>query len=73
MAPCARKKSKYYVCSVFFHHWFLKDLDQTPDPSFGVLEAVSRADVAEAQGYRALKLIIAFFKQKQFGGLNSTR
>jgi hypothetical protein len=40
----------------------LKDLDQTPDPSFGVFEAISRADVAEVQGYRALKLIVAFLE-----------
>ena len=32
-----KREVRYYVCSVFFYHWFLKDLDQTPDPSFGVL------------------------------------
>ena len=57
------------MCSVFVHHWFL-ELDQTPDPRFGVLEAVARVDVAEAQGHRAFKLIDALFKEEQFGGLD---
>ena len=30
-----QKEVNYYVCSVFFHHWFMKDLDQIPEPSFG--------------------------------------
>lgn len=68
--PIREKEVKDYMCSVFVHHWFLKDLDQTPDPRFGVLEAIARADVAEAQGYRALKLIVAFFKEEQYGGLD---
>ena len=68
--PLRAKEVKYYVCSVFFHHWFLKNLDKIPDPSFGVFEAISRADVAEAQGYRALKRIVAFFEEKRYGGLN---
>ena len=63
------KEIKCYVCSVFVHHWFL-ELDQTPDPRFGVLEAVARVDVAEAQGHRAFKLIDALFKEEQFGGLD---
>jgi hypothetical protein len=63
------KEVRYYVCSVFFHHWFLKNLDNTPNPSFGALEALTRADVAEAQGYRALQWIAASFKEKQYGGL----
>jgi hypothetical protein len=62
------KQVKYYVCFVFV--WFLKDLDQTPDPSFGVFEAILRADVAKAQGYRAFKPIKRFFKVKQYDGLN---
>lgn len=68
--PTREKEIKYYVCSVFVHYWFLKDLDQTLDLSFGVFEAVSRADIAEAQGYWALKLIVAFLKEKQDGGLD---
>ena len=67
------KEVKYYVCSVFAHHWFLNDLDQIPDPSFGVLEAIARAAVAEAQGYRALKWILEFFKDKLYGGLDLAR
>jgi hypothetical protein len=67
--PMREKEVRYYVCSVFFHHWFLKNLDNTPNPSFGALEALTRADVAEAQGYRALQWIAASFKEKQYGGL----
>jgi hypothetical protein len=63
------KEIKHYVCSVFFHHWFVKNLDATPHPTFGVSEAIARADVAEAQGYRALKTMMAFLKENKFGGL----
>jgi hypothetical protein len=63
------KEIKCYVCSVFVHHWFL-ELDQTPDPRFSVSEAVSRVDVAEAQGYRAFKRIDELFKEQHFGGLD---
>jgi hypothetical protein len=67
------REIKNYVCSVFVHYWFLKDLDQVLDPRFGVYEAVARADVAEAQSFRALKLIEAFFKEENFGGLDSAK
>ena len=66
-----QREVNYYVCSVFFHYWFLKNLDEIPDPSFGVMEACSRADVAEAQGYRAMKGIVAFLTSSRFGGLDS--
>ena len=61
---------EYYICSLFYHYWMLKDIDQTPDPTFGVLEAVARADVATAQGYRALMRIAAFLQDRKYGGVD---
>ena len=50
-----KNEVKFYVCSVFSYYWFENDPSKTPNPDFGTEEAVVRADVVEAQGYRALR------------------
>ena len=67
--PHARERDQILRVLRVHHHWFLKNLDQTLDPTFAVFEA-SRAEVANVQGYRAFKLIATFLKDNHFSGMN---
>jgi hypothetical protein len=68
-----RREINHYMCSVFVYNWFSKDLEQVPDPTFGVHEAIARVDVAEAHAGRAFRRIEAFFKEKKLGDLDSAK
>lgn len=59
------REINFYVCEVFFYHWFQRTLDGIGNPNFSV-EAI-------ASGNRALQKIARFIKDKQWGGFQNYR